>query len=53
MGRRSWMVGLSVTVVKVEPMPKQNLRELREIVKQVALRMAKEKAESIKLYMAS
>ena len=53
MGRRSWMEGLEVRVEMVEPMPLRNLMELREIVKQVALRLAKEKAESPKLEMAS
>ena len=53
MDRRSWMEGLEVRVVKVEPMSLRNLRELREIIKQVALRIAKERAESLKLKMAS
>jgi hypothetical protein len=53
MGRRSWMDSVVVRIERAEPMSLSNLKELHEIVTQVALRIAKEKAESLKLKMAS
>jgi hypothetical protein len=42
MGRRSWMEGLSVTVVEGDVLPEHEFEILKDIIRQVALRVLKQ-----------